>query len=147
MTAFRKSFGGSNRCRRCGKNHVGQCRAPVRCYHCGQSGHFRSDCPQLRRATATAPSPPARMDIQRRDPSRLPSSESGLEEVEPILELEEENQRGYDDEFEKEERKKEEDKYLFEESKEQNVVVEGLEFNYSSSDDSTNDESEDNQVD
>ncbi|EOY08889.1 Integrase-like protein [Theobroma cacao] len=79
-------------------------------------------------------------------PSRL-VSESGLEEVEPILELEEENQRGYDDEFEKEEREKEEDKYLFEESKEQNVVVEGLEFNYSSSDDSTNDESEDIQGD
>ncbi|EOY26607.1 Uncharacterized protein TCM_028461 [Theobroma cacao] len=47
MTTSGKSFGGSDRCK-------------------------RSDCPQLRRATATAPSPPARTDVQRRDPSGLP---------------------------------------------------------------------------
>ncbi|EOY31837.1 DNA/RNA polymerases superfamily protein [Theobroma cacao] len=37
-----------------------------------QTGHIRSNCPQLGRATVAASSPPARTDIQRRDSSELP---------------------------------------------------------------------------
>ncbi|EOY13930.1 Uncharacterized protein TCM_032736 [Theobroma cacao] len=67
VTIFGKSSGGSDRCRNCGRYHVGPCRGSVQCFYCGQPGHIRRDCPQLGRATVAAPSPPARMDMQRRD--------------------------------------------------------------------------------
>ncbi|WRX30365.1 zinc finger protein [Theobroma cacao] len=72
MTGSGKSFGGSDRCRNCGNYHSGLCRGPTRCFQCGQTGHIRSNCPQLGRATIAASSPPARTDMQRRDFSGLP---------------------------------------------------------------------------
>ncbi|WRX29421.1 Reverse transcriptase/retrotransposon-derived protein [Theobroma cacao] len=45
---------------------------PVRCFHCGQAVHIRSTCPQFRRATVAAPSPPAPTDMQRRNSFGLP---------------------------------------------------------------------------
>ncbi|EOY03214.1 Uncharacterized protein TCM_017861 [Theobroma cacao] len=42
MTIPGKSFEGSDRYKNCGKYHVGLCREPVRCFHCGQPGHIRS---------------------------------------------------------------------------------------------------------
>ncbi|XP_017976441.1 PREDICTED: uncharacterized protein LOC108661958 [Theobroma cacao] len=72
MTISGKSFGGIDRCRMCGKYHVELCRELVRCFHCGQPGHIRSDCPQFGRTTVTALSPPVRMDMQRRDTFGLP---------------------------------------------------------------------------
>ncbi|EOX94106.1 DNA/RNA polymerases superfamily protein [Theobroma cacao] len=72
MTGFGKSSGGSDRCRNCGNYHSGLYRGPTRCFQCGQTGHIRSNCPQLGRATVVASSPPARTNMQRRDSSRLP---------------------------------------------------------------------------
>ncbi|XP_017970212.1 PREDICTED: uncharacterized protein LOC18604294 [Theobroma cacao] len=63
-----KSFGGLNKCEKCGRYHVGECWG-VRCFHCDQPGHIRSDCPQLGRATVAAPSPLTHTDMQRRDSS------------------------------------------------------------------------------
>ncbi|EOY21866.1 Uncharacterized protein TCM_014016 [Theobroma cacao] len=72
MTGSGKSLGGFDRCRNCGNYHSGLCRGPTRCFQCGQTGHIRSNCPQLGRATVAASSPLARTDIQRRDSSGLP---------------------------------------------------------------------------
>ena len=72
MTGSGKSLGGSDRCRNCGNYHSGLCREPTRCFQCGQTGHIRSNYPQLGRATVAASSPPARTDIQRKDSSGLP---------------------------------------------------------------------------
>ncbi|EOY03009.1 Gag protease polyprotein [Theobroma cacao] len=72
MTDSGKSFGGSDRCKNCGNYHSGLCRGPTRCFQCGQTGHIRSNCPQLGRATVVASSSPAHTDIQRRDSSGLP---------------------------------------------------------------------------
>ncbi|WRX30368.1 zinc finger protein [Theobroma cacao] len=72
MTGSGKSFGGSDRCENCENYHSGLCRGPTRCFQCGQTGHIRSNCPQLGRATVAASSPPARTDMQRRDSSGLP---------------------------------------------------------------------------
>ncbi|EOY26510.1 DNA/RNA polymerases superfamily protein [Theobroma cacao] len=70
MTDFGKSSGGSDRCKNCENYHSGLCRGPTRCFQCGQTGHIRSNCPQLGRATVAASSPPARTDMQMRDSSR-----------------------------------------------------------------------------
>ncbi|KAL5752145.1 hypothetical protein ACOSQ2_022652 [Xanthoceras sorbifolium] len=35
-------------CQKCGKNHKGQCNLGILgYYHCGQTGHFKRDCPKL----------------------------------------------------------------------------------------------------
>ncbi|EOY26400.1 Uncharacterized protein TCM_027983 [Theobroma cacao] len=71
MTTSEKSFGGFDKCRHCGKYHVGLCRKLVRCFHCDQLSHYRSDCPQLGRTTVVVPSPSARTNIQRKDSTKL----------------------------------------------------------------------------
>ncbi|WRX21066.1 zinc finger protein [Theobroma cacao] len=71
MTGFEKIFRGLDRCKNYEKSHFGLCKGPARCFQCGQTGHIRSDCPQLGRGIAAAPSPPTHMDIQMRDPSGL----------------------------------------------------------------------------
>ncbi|WRX29416.1 Reverse transcriptase domain - like 10 [Theobroma cacao] len=72
MTGSGKSFGGSDRCRNYENYHVGLCKGPALCFHCGQPGHIRSNCPRLGRATVAASSPLARTDMQRRDFFGLP---------------------------------------------------------------------------
>ncbi|WRX10265.1 Reverse transcriptase domain - like 10 [Theobroma cacao] len=54
MTGSGKSFGGSDRCKNCGNYHSGLWREPTRCFQCGQTGHIRSNCPGLGRATGVA---------------------------------------------------------------------------------------------
>ncbi|WRX27565.1 zinc finger protein [Theobroma cacao] len=71
MTTFEKSFGGSNKCRHCGKYHVRLCRKLARCFSCDQLGHYMSDCPQLGRATVAVPSSSARTNIQRKDSTEV----------------------------------------------------------------------------
>ncbi|EOY26605.1 Gag protease polyprotein, putative [Theobroma cacao] len=69
VTTSEKSFGGFDRCRECGRFHGGVCWGPLRCFHCGQTGHFRTNCPQLGQATVAALSSSTRTDLQMRDSS------------------------------------------------------------------------------
>ncbi|EOY21430.1 Gag protease polyprotein [Theobroma cacao] len=71
MTTSKKSFGGSDRCRHCGKYHVGLCKKLVRCFYCDQLGHYRSDCPQLGRAIVAISSPSAHTNVQRKDSTEV----------------------------------------------------------------------------
>ncbi|WRX23443.1 Reverse transcriptase domain - like 10 [Theobroma cacao] len=88
MTGSGKSFGGLDRWRNYEKSHFGLCRGPARYFQCGQTGHIRSDCPQLGRGITAVPSPPAHTDMQRRDPFELPprqgvAIQSGVENNTP----------------------------------------------------------------
>ncbi|CAH9143139.1 unnamed protein product [Cuscuta epithymum] len=52
----RSQGSGIIRCNNCKRNHAGKCRDPPRCYQCGETGHLRSNCPQLGRAVSAGPS-------------------------------------------------------------------------------------------
>ncbi|WRX25993.1 zinc finger protein [Theobroma cacao] len=70
VTTFEKSFGGSDRCRECGRFHGGVCWGPLQCFHCGQTGHLKTNCPRLGQATVAVLSSSAHTDLQMRDSSR-----------------------------------------------------------------------------
>ncbi|GAV84884.1 zf-CCHC domain-containing protein [Cephalotus follicularis] len=58
------TFSSPSRCQQCGRHHVGECGVETRsCYHCGQTGHLRNQCP-LRLQGATGTQGIASSDVQ-----------------------------------------------------------------------------------
>ncbi|WRX12317.1 zinc finger protein [Theobroma cacao] len=69
---------GLDRCRNCGGFHVGSCRKLVTCFQCGQQGHIKRVCPQLRWGTVTTFTLPTRLSILRTDTSRSQSRQGSV---------------------------------------------------------------------